>query len=101
MQCLKIFVMNCSLNGISCKQNQLRVIYNKNNWYINHSTVNSYPDVLIFSSGERLHYGKVELVLLYHVPNKFEDLDDYAHHSLFMFYQLRNECKLKVRQTSL
>ena len=29
----------------------------------NHSTTDSYPNVLILSSGERLHYRKVELVL--------------------------------------
>ena len=66
----------------------------------NHSTTDSYPDVLILSSGERLHYRKVELVLRYHVPNKFKDPEGYAHHLLFLFYPFRDECKLKVGQPS-
>ena len=32
MQCLKIFVMHCSLEGINCKQSQLRKIHNQKNW---------------------------------------------------------------------
>ena len=36
----------------------------------NHSTTNSYPDALILSSGEILHYRKGELVLWYHVYNR-------------------------------
>ena len=49
----------------------------------NHSTADSYPDMLILSSGERLLYRKVELVLQYHVPNKFKDPEGYAHLLLF------------------
>ena len=65
----------------------------------NHSIINSHPEVLILSSGERLHYCKVELVLRYHVPNKFKDPVGYAHHLLFMFYPFRDECKLKVGES--
>ena len=55
---------------------------------------------MIFSSGERLHYRKVELVLRYHVPNKFKDPKGYAHHLLFMFYPFRDERELTVGQPS-
>ena len=48
--------------------------------------------MLILSSGEKLHYRKVELVLRYHVPNKFKDPEGYAHHLLFMFYPFCEEC---------
>ena len=64
-----------------------------------HSISNSYPEVLALSSGERLHY-KVELVLLYHVPNKFKDPEGCAHHLLFMFYPFRDESEPKVGQIS-
>ena len=50
----------------------------------NHSTTDSHPDALILSSGERLHYRKVELVLRCHVPNKLKDPDGYAYHLLFV-----------------
>ena len=66
----------------------------------NHPISNSYPEVLVLSSGERLHYFKVELVLQYHVPNKFKDPEGYAHHLLFMFYPFRDESELKVGQPS-
>ena len=66
----------------------------------NHSTTDSYPDVLIHSSRERLHYRKAELVLRYHVPNKFKAPEGYAHHLLFMFYPFRDECELTVGQLS-
>ena len=66
----------------------------------NHSTTDSYPDVLILSSGERLHYRKVELVLRYHLPNKFKDPEGYAHHLLLMFCSFRDECELKVGRPS-
>ena len=66
----------------------------------NHSISNSYPEVLVLSSGERLHYHKVELVLRYHVPNKFKDPEGCAHHLLFMFYPFRDESELMVGQIS-
>ena len=47
-------------------------------------------EVLVLSAGERLHYCTVELVLQYHVPNKFKDPEGYAHHLLFMFYPFRD-----------
>ena len=64
----------------------------------NHSTSSSYPKLLILSTGERLHYHQVELVLRYHVPNKFKEPESYAHHLLFMFYPFRDECELKLGQ---
>ena len=66
----------------------------------NHPISNSYLEVLILSSGEKLHYRKAELVLQYHVPNKFKDPKGYAHHLLFMFYRFRDECELKVGKPS-
>ena len=66
----------------------------------NHLISSSYSEVLVLSSGEKLHYYKVKLVLRYHVPNKFKDPEDYAHHLLFMFYPFRDECELKVGQPS-
>ena len=66
----------------------------------NHPISNSYPKVLVPFSDERLHYRKIELVLQYHVPNKFKDPECYAHHFLFMFYPFRDKCKLKVEQPS-
>ena len=66
----------------------------------NHPISNSYPQILVLSSSERLHYCKVELVLRYHVPNKFKDPEDYARHLLLMFYPFRDESELKVGQPS-
>ena len=63
-----------------------------------HSTTYSYQDMSILSSGERLNYRKVEIVLRYRVPNKYKDPVGYAHHLLFMFYLFRDE--LKVKQPS-
>ena len=65
----------------------------------NHPISSSYPEVLVLSSGEKLHR-KVELVLRYLVPNRFKDPEGYAHHFLFMFYPFRDECELKVGQPS-
>ena len=45
---------------------------------------------LILSLGERLNYCKVELVLGYHIPNKFNDPEGYAHHLHFMLYPFRD-----------
>ena len=61
-----------------------------------HPISNSYQEVLVVSSCERLCYHKVELVLRYHVPNKFKDPEGCAHHLLFMFYPFRDESELKV-----
>ena len=57
--------------------------------------------LLILPLGKRLHYCKVELVLRYHVPNKFKDLEGCAHYLIFIFYQFRDGCELKVEQTPL
>ena len=40
----------------------------------------SHSEVLVLSSSERLHYREVELVLGYHVLNKFENPEDFADH---------------------
>ena len=61
---------------------------------------NSYREVLVLSSSERLHDRKVELVLRYHVPKNFKDPEDYAHHLLFMLYPFRDKSELKVGQPS-
>ena len=61
-----------------------------------HPISNSYPEVLVFSSDEILHYRKVELFLRYHFPNKFKDPEGYAHNLLFMFYPFRDESELKA-----
>ena len=58
----------CSLKVISWNQNQYEndsqpEVSDDKLFEANHSTAGSYPDVLILSSGERLHYRKVELVL--------------------------------------
>ena len=66
----------------------------------NHPISNSYSEVLVLSSGEKLHYCKVKLVLPYHGPTKFHDPRGYAHHLLFMFYPFRDESELKVGQPS-
>ena len=65
----------------------------------NHSTTDSYPHVLILSLGKRLNYCKVELVLRYHIPNKYKDPEGYAHHLHFMLYPFRDEWELKVEQS--
>ena len=52
-------------------------------------------------SGEKLHCRKVELVLRYYIPNKFEDAEGYTHHLLFMFYTFCDESELKVGQPQL
>ena len=55
---------------------------------------------MVLSSDKRLHYRKVELVLRYHVPNKFKYPEGYTHHLLLIFYPLRDECGLKVGKPS-
>ena len=97
--------MYCSLKVISWNQNQYEndsqpEILDDKLFEANHSTTDSYPDVLILSSGERLYYRKVELVLWYHVSIEFKDPQGYAHHLLFMLYPFRYECELKVGQPS-
>ena len=62
----------------------------------NYSTSSSYPKLLVLPTGERLHYRQVELILRYHVPNKFKDPESYAHHLLFMFYPFRDDFELKL-----
>ena len=64
---------------------------------VNHASVSSFPTVLTFSSGEKLRYLKVKLVLQYHVPNQHEDTEGYAHHLLIMFYQFHDESQLKMK----
>ena len=66
----------------------------------NHSTSSPYPKLLILSTGKRLHSRQVELVLRYHIPNKFKDPESYAHHLLFMFYPFPDKCGLKLGQPS-
>ena len=63
-----------------------------------HFIINSHIELLILSSGERLHYCKVELVLRYQIHNKFKDPEGYADYLLFMVYSFRDECELKLRQ---
>ena len=63
-----------------------------------HFIINSDIELLILSSGERLHYCKVELVLRYQIHNKFKDPEGYADHLLFMVYSFRDECELKLGQ---
>ena len=63
---------------------------------ISHLITNSYPDELVLSSGERLHYPKVKLVLQYHIPSVFKDTEVYAHYLLFIFYSFHDYCQLKV-----
>ena len=63
-----------------------------------HFIINSHIELLILSSGERLHYCKVELVLRYQIHNKFKDPEGYADHLLFMVYSFRDECELKLGQ---
>ena len=60
----------------------------------NHPISNSYPEVLVLSSGERLHYRKIELILHNHVSNKCKDPEGYTHHLLFMFYPFLDESNL-------
>ena len=67
---------------------------------ISHLITNSYPDVLVLSSGERLHYPKVKLILQYHISNIFKDTEVYAHYLLFIFYSFHDYCQLKVGQHS-
>ena len=67
----------------------------------NHPISSSYPEVLVLSSGEKLDYRKVELVLRYHVHSKFKNPEGYVLHLLFMFYPFRDDCELKVGKPSL
>ena len=62
----------------------------------NPSTNSSYPKLLILSTGKRMHYRQVGLVLQYHAPNEFKDPESYTHHLLFMFYPFDDECELKL-----
>ena len=66
----------------------------------NHPISNSYSEVLVLSSGERLHYCKLKLVLPYHGPNKFNDPESCAHHLLLRFYPFCDESELKIGQPS-
>ena len=60
----------------------------------NHPKTNLQTDVFILSSGENLYCRKVELLLQYHIRNKFMDPEGYAHHLLFIFLHILS--KLKV-----
>lgn len=51
----------------------------------NYLKIISQPDVLILSSGEKLHCRKVKFVLQKHIPNKFKDPGGYAHQLLLIF----------------
>ena len=46
----------------------------------NRSITYSHPEVLGLSSSERLHYREAELVLRYHILNKFENPEGFADH---------------------
>ena len=98
--CYALFIKRYQLQPKPIENDSQLEVLDDKLFEANHSTNDSYPDVLILSSGERLHYRKVELVLQNHIPNKFKDPDGYAHHLLFMFYPFCDECGLKVRQSS-
>ena len=59
----------------------------------NHFTVNAYPNVSIVSSGDKLHYHKVQLALRYYVSKRAMEMNYF-----FMFYSFHDECELKVGQ---
>ena len=46
------------------------------------------------SKKEKIKCRKVKAVLRYHVPNRHEKPEQYAHHLLFMFFPFRNESEL-------
>ena len=48
----------------------------------------------MYSAIEKLKCRKVKAVLRYHVPNRFKNPEQYAHHLLFMFLPFRNESEL-------
>ena len=95
-----MFIKRYQLQPKSIENNSQPEVLDDKLFEANNFTTDSYPDVLILSSGERSHYRKVELVLRYHVPNKCKDTEGYAHHLLFMFYPFRDECELMVGQPS-
>ena len=96
--CYALFIKRYQLQPKPIEKNSQPEVLDDKIFEANHSTIDSHPDVLILSSGERLDCRKVQLVLRYHVPNKFKDPEGYAHHLLFLFYPFRDECKLKVGQ---
>lgn len=53
---------------------------------VNHALASSHPKFLKLFSSEKLRYCKVELVLIYHVPNHHGDLERYAYYVIFVFY---------------
>ena len=55
---------------------------------VNHASVSSYPEVLKLPSGENLKCCKVALILQYHNPSQYKDLEGYARHLIFIFYPL-------------
>ena len=98
--CYVLFIKRYQLQTKPIENDSQPEVLDDKPFEVNHSTTDSYPDALILSSGERLHYRKVELVLRYHVPKKFKDPEGYVHHLLFLFYPFCDECKLKVGQPS-
>ena len=55
-----------------------------------------YPKVIpLMSSKEKLKCQKIPFVLQFYVPNEQTQLEEYAHHMLFMYYPFRNENDLK------
>ena len=83
--CYALFIKRYQLQTKPIENDSQPEVLDDKPFEANHSTTDSYPDALILSSGERLHYRKVELVLRYHVPNKFKDPEGYAHHLLLHF----------------
>ena len=90
--CYALFIKRYQLQSKTIENDSQPEALDDKLFEANHSTTDSYLDVLI--------HRKVELVLRYHVPNKFKDPEGYAHHLLFMFYPFCDECELKVGQLS-
>ena len=71
--CYALFIRKYQLQAKSTEKNSQPEELVDKRFDAKHWTLNSYPDVSILSSSERLGYRKDELVLRYHVPNKFKD----------------------------
>ena len=81
--CYALFIKRYQLQPKPIENDSQTEVLDNKLFEANHSTTDSYSDVLILSSGERLLYRRVELVLRYHVSNKFKDPEGYAHLLLF------------------
>ena len=98
--CYALFIIRYQLQPKPIKNDSQPEVLDDKLFETDHSIADSYPDVLIYSSGKRLHYRKVELILRHHVPNNFKDPEGYTHHLLFIFYPFHDECELKVGEPS-